>query len=55
MPQCRTPLALGAQRSPTPVKGGIAHAPGWKDRYGMVGQPLPGPKNGTNCPPVKVG
>jgi hypothetical protein len=42
--QCRTPLALGAQRSPTPVKGGIAHAPGWQDRHGIVGQPLPGQK-----------
>ena len=26
--QCRTPLALGTQRLPTPVKGGIAHATG---------------------------
>ena len=26
--QCRTPLALGTQRPPTPVKGGIAHATG---------------------------
>ena len=26
--QCRTPVALGAQRSPTQVKGGIARAPG---------------------------
>src|SRR5260221_8184139 len=25
--QCRTPVALGAQRSPTPVKGGIARVP----------------------------
>jgi hypothetical protein len=26
--QCRPPVALGAQRSPTQVKGGIARAPG---------------------------
>jgi hypothetical protein len=26
--QCRTPVALGAKRSPSHVKGGIAHAPG---------------------------
>jgi len=25
--QCRTPVALGAQRSPTQVKGGIARVP----------------------------
>ncbi len=30
--QCRTPVALGAQRSVPAVKGGIARAPGWQKR-----------------------
>jgi len=30
--QCRTPVALGAKRSPTQVKGGIARAPGSQKR-----------------------
>ena len=30
--QCRTPVALGAKRSPTQVKGGIARVPGSQDR-----------------------
>ena len=30
--QCRAPLTLGVKRSPTPVKGGIAHATGWQKR-----------------------
>ncbi len=32
--QCRTPVALGAQRSPTQVKGGIARASGSRECWG---------------------
>src|SRR5216683_2514455 len=37
--QCRTPVALGAQRSVPAVKGGIARAPGWL-----------APRRGSCCP-----
>ena len=35
--QCRTPVALGAQRLPTQVKGGIARAPGMQKRRSGYG------------------
>jgi len=34
-------VALGAQRSSTPVKGGIARAPGSTERWGWTGSTLP--------------
>src|SRR5262249_36781716 len=57
--QCRTPLALGAKRSPTPVKGGIAHATGWQKRNDALVHVVPEPKTAQThhiprrCEPCK--